>query len=178
MAKLWGRDLTVPPLPLLRCLPLLSDEPAGHEATTHQESASAKREQRCSAATAGLRQLLLLLGLFLGLLLSLPGRRWSRRRLGCRRRSGLRRGSRSGSLKSGKGKQQRLACLRPYRGRLRSGCGKSQSIICCAQLCSAITVDARLAPPKSPPLRPVAVALLAQRLKASVQFLVVAHLQG
>src|SRR5215217_2028957 len=105
MPKLYGRDREAPPLYSFECLPLLPEEPAGHEATAHQESARAKREQRSSVATAGLRELLLLLGLLRGLLLGLlrpgllrlglPGRGWSRRRLGCRRRSGLRRGSRS-----------------------------------------------------------------------------------
>src|SRR5215218_3122425 len=104
MPKLKGRDREAPPLYSFECLPLLPEEPAGHEATAHQESARAQREQRSSVATAGLRQLLLLLGLLRGLLfglllgflrLGLPGRGWSRRRLGCRRRSGLRRGSRS-----------------------------------------------------------------------------------
>src|SRR5215217_3031551 len=96
MPKLYGRDREAPPLYSFECLPLLPEEPAGHEATAHQESARAQREQRSSVATAGLRQLLLLLGLLRGLLrLGLPGRRWSRRQLGCRRRSGLRRGSRS-----------------------------------------------------------------------------------
>src|SRR5215218_4886112 len=104
MPKLKGRDREAPLLYSFECLPLLPEEPAGHEATGHQESARAQREQRSSVATAGLRQLLLLLGLLRGLLfglllgflrLGLPGRGWSRRRLGCRRRSGLRRGSRS-----------------------------------------------------------------------------------
>src|SRR5215212_7671504 len=39
------------------CLPLLPEEPAGHEATGHQQSARAKREQRGSAGTTGLRKL-------------------------------------------------------------------------------------------------------------------------
>src|SRR5215216_6703889 len=90
-----GQGLTALPLYSLRCLPLLPEEPAGHEATAHQESARAQREQRGSAGTAGLRQLLLLLGLLLGLLRGLPGRRWSRRRLGSRRGSRSRRGFRS-----------------------------------------------------------------------------------
>ena len=75
--------------------------------------------------------------------------------------SGWPRRTHTGSLISGIGKQRSLARQRPYRGRLRSGCGKSQSIICCPPLWSAIMVDVLSAPPKSPPLRPVAVALLA-----------------
>src|SRR5829696_3576699 len=39
------------------CLPLLPEEPAGHEAPGHQQSARAKREQRGSAGTTGLRKL-------------------------------------------------------------------------------------------------------------------------
>src|SRR5215212_7716342 len=39
------------------CLPLLPEEPAGHEATGHQQSARAQREQRGRAGTAGLRKL-------------------------------------------------------------------------------------------------------------------------
>ena len=45
------------------------------------------------------------------------------------------------------------------------------------QLCYALMVDVLSVPPKSPPLRPVAVALLAQRPKAPVEFVVVAHFQ-
>src|SRR5215203_1881003 len=65
-----------------KCLPLLPEEPASHEATGHQQSARAKREQRGSAGTTGLRKL------------SLRSR--SRGRSRGRRRSSLRRRRRSG----------------------------------------------------------------------------------
>src|SRR5215216_7737310 len=67
------------------CLPLLPEEPAGHEATGHQQSARAKREQRGSAGTTGLRKL------------SLRSRGRGRGRSRGRRRSSLRRRRRSGS---------------------------------------------------------------------------------
>src|SRR5918997_821462 len=53
-----GRGRVAPPLTLSRHSPLLPDEPAGHQATGHQQSARAKREQRRSTATTGLRKLL------------------------------------------------------------------------------------------------------------------------
>src|SRR5829696_2615925 len=46
-----------PPLPLPYAALVLPEEPAGHEATAHQQSARAKREQRGSAGTTGLRKL-------------------------------------------------------------------------------------------------------------------------
>src|SRR5215212_3938837 len=46
------------PIPLARCSPILPDESAGQEPASHQEDTGAKREQRSSAATTGLRQLL------------------------------------------------------------------------------------------------------------------------
>jgi hypothetical protein len=36
MPKLKGRDREAPPLYSFECLPLLPEEPAGHEATAHQ----------------------------------------------------------------------------------------------------------------------------------------------
>ena len=59
---------------------MLPDEPAGHQATGHQQCPRAKREQRCSTTTTGLRKLL-------------RRRRRSRGRcgLGRRRRRSLRR---------------------------------------------------------------------------------------
>src|SRR5215211_2034279 len=75
------------------CLPLLPEEPAGHEAPGHQQSARAKREQRGSAGTTGLRKL--------GL-----GSRGRGRSRG-RRRSSLRQRRRSGSGRGRRGRSAR-----------------------------------------------------------------------
>src|SRR5215213_3215377 len=96
-----------------KCLPLLPEEPASHEATGHQQSARAKREQRGSAGTTGLRKL------------SLRSR--SRGRSRGRRRSSLRRRRRSGSGRrrgrSARGLGHNSSGLRLYNPILTLGLG-------------------------------------------------------
>src|ERR671917_706316 len=85
-------SLAVPPAlyrrPRLMPLVLLPDDLADKEAAGHQQGAGAEREQRGSATSAGLRQLLLRFFLSLGLLLLRLGRR-SGRGLGRRSRGSL-----------------------------------------------------------------------------------------
>src|SRR5829696_5404349 len=101
-----------PPLPLPYAALVLPEEPAGHEAAGHQQSARAQREQRGSAGTTGLRKL--------GHSRS-RGRSRGRRSLRRRRRSSLRRRGRRG--RSARGLGHNSSGLRRYYPVLTLGLG-------------------------------------------------------